>query len=161
MSSFARKSLKFTQGLGYGTLTIAAGVGTLVLATATVGLFMTGIGAPVGIVTGAGTIGCGAGTILAGKRTGHKFFRAFEKSNHSHHDNNGTVFHTSLHHVNFDKNRIQGHGSEPLQDPAHSGSSKPFFSPPPVPEEANAQLADNKPPVIDNITPVIGMTISA
>lgn len=83
MPGFGKRTLKFSQGLGYGTLTTGAGLLTLTMATVTMGLAMTGVGLPLAFLTGAGTVGCGALTVLSGKRTGHKFGRAFEEGEHS------------------------------------------------------------------------------
>lgn len=83
MPGFGKRTLKFTQGLGYGTLTTGAGLLTLTMATVTMGLAMTGVGLPLAFLTGAGTVGCGALTVVSGKRTGHKFGRAFEEGEHS------------------------------------------------------------------------------
>lgn len=79
----AKRTLKFVQGIGYGTLTVGAALGTVTLAVTTVALCATGIGTPVGLLAGAGAVGCGAGTVVAGKRTFHKFGRAFERSYHA------------------------------------------------------------------------------
>lgn len=141
--SFGKRSLKFTQGIGYASLSSAAVVGTLVLGTATIALFMTGIGAPLGIVTGAGTVGCGAAVVFSGKRAGHKFDRAFEKEDRSHrrreepnHLSGGMHIASEQPVVHVDKNRIQGHGSTTVEDPTISGSSGPFFT-----QEPGAQKA--------------------
>lgn len=87
MPNIAKRTLKFTQGLGYGTLTTGAALGTLFLAAATWGLAITGVGIPLAFVTGVGTAGCGYGTVFFAKKTGHKFGRAFEEGKH-HHDHN-------------------------------------------------------------------------
>lgn len=105
---------------------------------------MTGIGAPLGLVTGAGTIGCGVITVKAAQRMGHKFGRSFEKNDHSHrrdsesHDiYNGIFLQTNQASVDIDKSRIQELGSHSAQDPNLAGSSKPFF--PPAPEVVSDQ----------------------
>ncbi|MBL7478447.1 hypothetical protein [Legionella bononiensis] len=91
MPNIAKRTLKFTQGLGYCTLTAGAGIGTLILATATCGLAMTGVGIPLAFVTGVGAGGCGYGTVFFAKKTGHKFVRAFEEGEHHHHHGNHDV----------------------------------------------------------------------
>lgn len=137
--SKAKRTLKFTQGLGYGTFMCAAGVGTLVLATATMALAMTGIGVPVAFLTGAGTVGCGAGTVLAGKKMAHKFDRAFGEEVPRRESVNRYTINTDQAVPVVDPNRIQGLGSDTQQDPTRVGSSKPMFSP----QAANSSQSTN------------------
>lgn len=85
MANAAKRTFKFTQGIGYVGLTGVAGLSTFFLATATCALAMTGVGAPLALVTGAGTVGCGVGTVFFAKKSGHKFGRAFEEGDHHHH----------------------------------------------------------------------------
>lgn len=76
--------VKASQGLGYSLLTVGAGVTTFAMGTATAGLAMTGVGIPLAALTAAGTGGCGYGTFFFGKKTGHKFARAFQANHHEH-----------------------------------------------------------------------------
>jgi hypothetical protein len=165
MPNIAKRTLKFTQGLGYGTLTAGAGIGTLILATATCGLCMTGLGIPLALVTGAGTAGCGYGTVFFAKKTGHKFVRAFEEGEHHHHDDN--------HNVNYgftavDVNTFTGsNAADTLNKNKTSKSTsvnedqlrtitepqvhKPLFSVPDTAKATTAQVIGHTTPTIDPV----------
>lgn len=126
MANAAKRTFKFTQGIGYVGLTGIAGISTFFLATATCALAMTGVGVPLALVTGAGTVGCGAGTIFFAKKSGHKFGRAFEEGDHHHHHRgNDRGIEYGRHHVTTAASMLD-HGSNAAnQLSSQRNASKP------------------------------------
>lgn len=131
--SAAKRTLRFTQGLGWGVLTLGTGTATVFLATATVGLAMTGIGIPLAFVTGAGTVGCGVLTGLCAERTGHNFYKAFAHDHHQHNGGTSVVYTNDYLDAQIQSNQMKGLGgnikrSQLQQEVVEmSGSSKPLF----------------------------------
>lgn len=77
LSHAGKHSVYFFKGAGYTGATSVCAVSTLVLATLTCGLFMTGIGIPLGLLTAAGTGGTAYGTVASAQKTGKNFSKAF------------------------------------------------------------------------------------
>lgn len=146
MSHKKNRSLKFLQGLGYVVLTGVAAVGTVFLATVTVGLAMTGIGIPLAFVTGAATVGCAAGTGYFAFEAGHKFVHAFESDDYDHHHyvTNVEIKPVSAY---FDKKQINEIETQLKNQADITGSSKPLFVP------TSTAIASNA-PVLETVASV-------
>lgn len=160
MPNIAKRPLKFTQGLGYGVLTIGAGLTTLFLGTATVGLFMTGIGAPLGLLTAAGTAGTGYGTLFFGKKTGHKMIRTFEEAKHSYegrcsYNRTTNLMATDAEIIPHHHKTTKAHHSNQDPTPAGSPVGNPIISPDP----ARSGVIGNIQPVIDESYAATQMSI--
>lgn len=144
--SAAKRTLRFTQGLGWGVLTLGAGTATVFLATATVGLAMTGIGVPLAIVTGAGTIGCAALTVLCTERTGHSFYKAFAHNHHHHNGGTSVVYTKEYLDAQVQSNQMNGLGvkierSQVQQDVVDMPITyKPLFVPVPQNNTSKVQV---------------------